>query len=142
LPEFKFFHTLEVRYADIDSLNHVNNATYFTYMEQARVRYLQAVGIWDSTRPERGGIILADEGCTFIEPVTFGQVIKVGVAATRLGNKSFALEYSLMDEATGREVARGRSVQVAYDYAAHRSVRLPERWRAAISRFEGFEDLD
>ena len=45
LSLFRFSVPVDVRYADIDALQHVNNARYFTYMETARVHYeANAVG--------------------------------------------------------------------------------------------------
>jgi len=40
LEDFRFYHPIEIRYGDIDAQGHVNNACYFTYMEQTRVRYI------------------------------------------------------------------------------------------------------
>lgn len=34
-------------------------------------------------------------------------------------------------------VALGRTVQVAYDYAAQTSIPVPQEWRDKISAFEG-----
>ena len=45
---------MEIRFADIDSLGHVNNAAYLTYMEQARLRYVRDVGV-GSSRPYHDG---------------------------------------------------------------------------------------
>ena len=36
-----FSHPIEVRFRDCDSLGHVNNAVYFSYLEQARLVYSQ-----------------------------------------------------------------------------------------------------
>lgn len=33
---------IQVRYADIDSLNHVNNATFLTYLEMGRIDYFHS----------------------------------------------------------------------------------------------------
>ena len=38
--EFRFDVELAVRYRDLDTLGHVNNAVYATYLEQARTRYV------------------------------------------------------------------------------------------------------
>ena len=40
---FRFSHLIEVRFADLDLLGHVNHAAYFTYMETARVHYVESV---------------------------------------------------------------------------------------------------
>ena len=47
------------------------------------------------------------------------------------------MEYRFVDEASGAVLATGRTVQVTFDYAANRSVPLPDEWRAAIGQFEG-----
>jgi len=41
--EFSFETTVDVRYSDVDTYGHVNNATYATYLEEARVDYLDTV---------------------------------------------------------------------------------------------------
>jgi hypothetical protein len=58
---------------------------------------------------------------------------------------SFLMDYSIEDENTGRvtpalaaqvSVTTGRSVNVAYDYAAGQSIPIPPEWRAKIKAFE------
>jgi len=39
----EFTHTLRVRFSDCDMYGHVNNATYLTYMECARVQLLREI---------------------------------------------------------------------------------------------------
>lgn len=136
MTEFRFSYPLRVRYADLDAQGHVNNATYFTYMEQGRVEYMTALGLW---RPEGDllglGTIVAEACCTYKRPVLIGQTVDVGVRVTRLGNKSYDQAYEL--RVAGEVVATGRSVQVAYDYRAQQTVPVPEAWRAAMRAFEG-----
>ncbi len=47
------------------------------------------------------------------------------------------MDYRFMHQADGTLLAASRTVQVTFDYAAGRSVPLPDEWRAAIARFEG-----
>jgi acyl-CoA thioester hydrolase len=142
MAEFRFYHTMEVRWADIDSRRHVNNARYFTYMEQARVRYFEHLGLWDGKDVGQWGSVLAEARCTFLEPVFYGQQIRIGVRTSRLGDKSMEMAYSLQDVASGREVARGISIQVSYDYDQGQTMRVPDNWRQAIGAFEGLDDLE
>jgi acyl-CoA thioester hydrolase len=130
---------MEVRWADVDSRQHVNNARYFTYMEQARARYFERLGVWDGKDLEQWGSVVAETSCTFIKPIFYGQRIKVGVRTTRLGDKSMEMAYSLQDEATGGELARGISIQVSYDYGQGRAIRVPDNWREAVRAFEGLD---
>lgn len=137
MTDFRFFHPIDVRYADIDAQRHVNNVAYFAYMESARARYLQHLGLWDGRDFLRIGIILAETSCSYKASIRYGQPVRVGVRTVRLGTKSLELHYSLQDAQTGEEMASGRSIQVAYDYPSHQSIAIPDAWRRAITTFDG-----
>ncbi len=139
VTDFRFFHPIEVRYGDVDAQGHVNNVVYFAYMEQARAKYLEHLGLWDGRDFLAIGIILAEERCRFAAPIHYGQAVRVGVRAQRLGNKSFEMVYSLQDGQSGLELAVGTTIQVAYDYRAEASVPIPPAWRVALAGFEGLD---
>jgi len=82
------------------------------------------------------GVILADVHLTYLEPVYFGQKIKVGVHIARLGNKSMTWEQNIIDVESGKELAKGEIVIVAYDYKKEKTIALPQEWREKISAFE------
>ncbi len=140
MPHFRFYHPIEVRYGDLDPQGHVNNAKYLTYFEQARIAYIQHLELWDGSDFKGLGVILADVHVTFRVPVCLGQIVKVGVRVTRLGNKSMSMEYSLEDALTGQELAAGSSVQVTYNYTNEETILIPEKWRRAIAAFEGLKE--
>jgi acyl-CoA thioester hydrolase len=61
--------TLQVRFRDIDAFKHVNNAVFFSYVEQARIRYL--LDVLEPDRPfDRLPLILA-RGCRLSLPSRF-----------------------------------------------------------------------
>lgn len=136
---FHFYHPIEVRYGDLDPQGHVNNARYLTYFEQARISYIQSLGLWQPGSFLNIGVILADAHVTFRSAVLFGQKIRVGVRVTRLGNKSMEMQYQLEDAETGQVAAAGSSVLVAYEYTTQRSIPIPDAWRATIKTFEQLE---
>lgn len=135
--DFRYFHTLEVRYGDIDAQRHLNNARYFTFMEQARIGYLLELGLWDSGDFEGVGMILAEQKCTYLQPILFGQSIDVGVRISRLGNKSFTMEYVFVETGSAELLAYGYSIQVAFNYTLGTSMAIPDDWRRAVERYEG-----
>jgi acyl-CoA thioester hydrolase len=131
----KFSTSIPVRYADLDAQGHVNHARYFTFMEEARLRYWQALGLWTDLQNFSGvGQVVAEAACTYRQPVFLGQTVDVGVRVARLGHKSLEMEYLLT--VAEQEVARGRTVQVAYDYTAGRSTPIPDAWRQLILAYE------
>ena len=137
MSEYRFYHPVEVRYGDLDPQGHVNNAKHLTYFEQARIAYWIKLGLFTKDQSFMEiGVILADVHITYYEPVYFGQNIKVGVHAVRLGNKSMTWEQNIVDADTGKELARGEVVVVAYDYHAEKTMSIPQEWREKIKQFE------
>jgi acyl-CoA thioester hydrolase len=138
MNDFRFFHPIEVRYADLDPQGHVNNATYVTYFETARVQYKRHLGTFEAGQSFMEiGVILADLQITFHAPIEWGSTVKVGVRITELGNKSIKLKQCIIDSENGTLYATGKVVLVAYDYQAGKSVPIPEDWRARFIEFEG-----
>jgi acyl-CoA thioester hydrolase len=138
MGDFRFYHSVEVRYGDLDPQGHVNNAKHLTYFEQARVAYMIELGLF--TRDQSFmeiGVILADVRITYLEPVYFGQKIKVGVQAVTLGTKSMTWKQNVVDSESGRELARGEIVIVTYDYKQEATIPIPQKWRDTFIEYEG-----
>jgi acyl-CoA thioester hydrolase len=126
---------IEVRFRDLDSMGHVNNAVYLTYFENARIAYWRAV---PGVRSRRNlDYILARAECDFRSPVTLDDELFGHIRVAAFGRTSFVFEYLLRDERTGRVVAEGRTVQVMFNYATRKAEPLDAAVRAAIEEFEG-----
>ena len=133
---FHFYHPVEVRYADIDAQRHVNNVVFFTYMETARAAYLRRLGLWDGKEFLDIGIILVKAECEYLLPIAYDTALRVGVRTEVIGTKSLTFSYSIEALEMDRTMARGKTVSVAYDYHALRSIAVPPAWRKAIEAFE------
>ena len=134
LPGFHVHCPIEVRFRDCDAMGHVNNAVYLTYLEQARFAYWKAADI--GRLAGEVSYIIARVEIDFRAPATTGQSLAVAVAVTGFGRTSFKMAYEIRD-AEGRVVATAKSVQVAYDYAAGKTIPLVEAIRERIEEFEG-----
>jgi acyl-CoA thioester hydrolase len=115
-------------------MGHVNNAVYLTYLEQARFAYWKAADI--GRLAGEVSYIIARVEIDFRAPATTGQVLEVAIAVTGFGRTSFTMAYQIRD-AEGRLVATATSVQVAYDYAAGKTVPLTDALRSRIEALEG-----
>ena len=124
-----FVHTERVRFRDLDPMGHVNNAVYLTYIESARVAFLQYLGAAPSL--EDMSVIVARIEIDFRAPVGFGQDVDISVRASRFGRKSFDLDYEL--RVGGAVVAEAKSVLVAYDYGTGQAIELPDEWRKKLA---------
>lgn len=131
---FRYKAEVQVRFRDLDPMNHVNNAVYLTYFEIARIAYFHALTGASDLRDL--DMIVAEVTCTYRSPAVFNERLDVWIKATLLKRSSFVFEYRVNERTSGRLVATGRTVQVMYDYAAGRSRPLSDALR---SRFEAFE---
>ena len=136
---FRHRYAITVRYGDMDTLGHVNNAKYLTYIEQARIQYVRELGMWDG-KASQYGIIMARAVVDYKSPVTMddGEAIIFSRTA-RLGNKSFDMEHWVMVERDGQAVlaATAGIVGVAFDYVSNATITIPEDWREKITAYEG-----
>jgi acyl-CoA thioester hydrolase len=136
MEKFRFYLPIQVRYGDLDPQRHVNNSRFFTYMEQARISYFQHLGLWDGVDFDDLGAILLETKITFHEPIAYGQSIRVGVRTEKMGNKSLGMITVIEDTDSGKVIARGDSVLVAYDYCSGQSMVIPDEWRKVVKEFE------
>jgi acyl-CoA thioester hydrolase len=130
----RFIHRLEVRFRDCDPLGHVNNAVYFTYLEQTRFSHWRA--LWDfgnpNLPPDTPGVIVARAECDFRRAARYGETLEIRMDVADIGRTSFTYEYEIVD-AEDRTVATARTVQVMYDYAAEKPVPIPDRIRTLLA---------
>jgi acyl-CoA thioester hydrolase len=142
----EFVHRIEVRFRDCDPMGHANNAVYFTYLEQTRLAHWRSFGGLmprpsspgagaghdPASRSDLPGVILAHAECDYLRPVRYGEAIDVKLRVVDLGRTSFRYEYEIVDEQQ-RTIARAKTVQVMYDYAAGKPVPIPDGVRARLS---------
>ena len=127
---------ITVRWGDMDSMGHVNNAKYFTYCESARMGYFAAVRMNEHRETEHHGPALAAATLNFRRQVRYPAELEVPTRVTEIGRSSFKMEYAIVDRGTGERVADGSGVIVWVDYSTGRSTPLPESLREEIRHFE------
>ena len=123
---------LHVRWGDMDALGHVNNAEYLRYFEQSRIAWLESLGF--ATTGKGTGPILAKISVTYLKPIVYPSELDVRLYASHVGNTSFTLISEIVN---GRDAAErfteGEFVTVWVDYAASKSVPIPDRLRAILT---------
>lgn len=123
---------VEVRWRDLDGFNHVNNATYFTYLEQARLLWLQQVrGTWFH---EHAIPVMASCQAHFRRPLGWPACISVELTCERIGRSSLTIGHRIVDTSDSATCYNdGRVVIVWMDPATGKSVPLPDVIRAAAT---------
>lgn len=130
-PEGKdiFETTVEIRFADIDAMGHVNNAVYFSYFEQARMAYFKerVARIWDWNED---GVIVARNEIDYVFPVFLNDRMIIRLWVEHVGSKSFTVCYRVV--VGERLCATGKSVLVCFNHKNKATQLLPEAWRTVF----------
>lgn len=130
--------TIQVRFADIDKLGHVNNAKYLTYFEIARMQFFEDEfkNITDLDWKTKG-LILAKTEVEFLSPILLEDLVEIETYCTKIGNKSFELAYRVFKKKNNERTlaAKGSSVLVAYNYIEQKSIAIEESWKNELKRF-------
>ena len=153
LAQFTHWVPVEIRYSDLDTQGHVNNAVYFTYFEHARVRFLYALRerIIEEQRRERERqhaaeaqempadlpFVVATAACAYRRPITGLEPVVVGVRCAASSRASIDLEYAICDRPQGRLYATGNTTIVSVDPDSGRPRALPTWALRAIERRSG-----
>jgi YbgC/YbaW family acyl-CoA thioester hydrolase len=133
-PPWPFRVTVPTRFVDLDAMGHVNNATYLTYLEQARNECWAALRGPSDPDDLEGGLdfVVAHVEIDYVRPVGHGDAVTVTIRPEAVGRTSFALAYEGHDR-RGELVLRARSVQVAYDWAARAKKPVPSDVARALA---------
>jgi len=135
LDNYRVKMPIRTRFGDTDMLGHVNNAVYATYFESGRLEYWAELNGGHSF--DNWPFILARSEIDFLAEAHAVQDLTLGIRVSRLGSKSFDLEYLLVRDEDGKAIARGRSVQVMFDYRTKQTVPIDEDTRLRLIEFEG-----
>lgn len=119
-----------VPFSDVDMMGHVNNVCYLRYFENARTEHLYSlVGDWKRSNLS---LILARAEIDFKSPAAYRDEIRVDIRVASIGESSWVYEYLIVNSKEDRILAKGKTVQVAYDYGQKKSIAIPEEFRGKL----------
>jgi acyl-CoA thioester hydrolase len=129
---------LHIRFNDLDTYGHVNNAVYITYFEEGRKLWFQdRIGKkWDWSKH---GILLAKHEVEYKVPLLLTDDACIELWISKVGTKSFEVSYKVYS-GSGEEktlCTTGKSIAVCYNYKQQKTIEVPLEWRRVFE-----EDLE
>ena len=119
---------IALRWSDLDALNHVNNARYLTFLEQARIEWFETVG--EPWMSDDCGPVVANATLNFKRPIEYPASIAVELFTERLGNTSVTIGHRIV-AADGTLHCDGHVVAVWINRRSGKPVPLPAAVRRA-----------
>ncbi len=128
----EFVYRDRVRYSDCDMHAHLNHARFFSFMEQARVGYLEAIGLPPGPRRETIPFIIVHAACDYRAPALINEEIAIAIGVTEIGRTSLTMEYQLTRISDATLLATAKTVMVSFDYQTMQPMAVPQDLRDRI----------
>jgi acyl-CoA thioester hydrolase len=122
-----------VRFGDLDAMRHLNNVEFLRFFESARIAYLGTImPAHDPTEPSDFGLIFAECHINYRSPGHYDEEIRTWVRIGEVRRSAFRVEFRMEASPDLRLLAEGWGALVGYDYAAERSMPLPDELRERL----------
>lgn len=129
--KFVFEMVIPIRWGDMDAMGHVNNTTYFRYMETVRIEWMNGIGCVPNAHGV--GPLIINAFCTFHKQLEYPGDVLAKMYVSEPGRSSFdgwcTLERA--DE-PGVLYASGGATHVWVDFSTQKSAPLPEWMKAHL----------
>ena len=121
---------ISVRWRDMDSMGHVNNAKYVSYLEEARGRRM--LGVPGASMTDRIAPVVAATNVNYRAPIVWPNDIVVELFVARLGRRCVTIGHRIVDQKDERVLySDGHVVVVWMDTQTGKSAPLPDAIRNA-----------
>jgi acyl-CoA thioester hydrolase len=123
--------TITPRFYETDAFGHINNTVISGWFESAREPIFRIF----SPDLDIGNmsLILARVEIDFVAQTHYGKPVELRTGIERIGHSSFVVAQEAWQD--GQCVARGKAVQVYFDFASQKSDVLPEQIRAQLAQY-------
>lgn len=128
---YRHFTAITTRLMDNDLYNHLNNATYYSFVDTAVSSYI-ARAVNRDLGKDPVVYFVAENGCVFFRPIAFPDTVECGLRVTHIGTSSMRFEVGLFRNEEPLAAARAHYVQVCCDRETQRPIPMPAGLRAAL----------
>jgi acyl-CoA thioester hydrolase len=128
-PKIIFTTEIPVRVSDLNYGAHVGNDSILSIMQEARVIFYRSLGVKDELNIEgRIGQIITDAGIQYKSESFLGDVLSAQIGISDFNKYGFDMYYVLTNKSNGKEVARGKTGIVCFDYDRRKISLIPEKF--------------
>ena len=124
--------TIPIRWGDMDAMNHVNNTTYFRYLEITRIEWFRSIGCMVDPRGE--GPVIVNAFCNFYKQFEYPGDILATMYVSDPGRTTFESWCTLAPVGRPGEVySAGGATTIWVDFPRQKAVALPDWVRALVT---------
>ncbi|KAJ7274482.1 thioesterase thiol ester dehydrase-isomerase [Mycena haematopus] len=131
--DYSYFLSYRTRWSDNDQYSHINNSVYYLWFDSIVNTYLiQNCGLDPATSPYIGLVI--HSFCEFFAPLSFPQVVDLGLRVNKLGNSSVTYQVGVFAEGGDVPAAVGGYTHVFVERGERKSAPIVPEMREGLSK--------
>ena len=129
MPSFRW--PLRIQFVDTDASRRIHYTATLRHFETAEVEFLRSIGCpYQHIEDDEVALPRVHVECDYLAPMTYDDLVEIGVGVERVGNASFTLAFEVTLD--GQPTAKGKIVVAAMDRRTGRPRRLPEKLAEAL----------
>ena len=123
---------IAIRWGDMDAMGHVNNGSYFRYLETVRIDWMYSIGATPS--PEGQGPVIVNAFCNFYKQLEYPGNVIAKMYVSDPGRTTFE-SWCTLSRADDPNVvyAEGGATTIWVDFPSQKAVTMPEWMRTVVS---------
>ncbi len=135
---FKHIYDVIVKFDEVDMLNIANNAVYFKYFEQARIKYAKDLGVLPKVgiAVNETAFYMARNEINYLKVANFEDRLRIYTRVSFIKHSSFGFEHIIENIDTKKIIAEGSGVLVHVNPVTKKHVPLPEEFYEKVRIFE------
>ena len=135
VPEHKklvFEKVIAIRWGDMDAMGHLNNGSYFRYLETVRIDWMTSIGC--QPEPTGEGPVIVNAFCNFYQQFEYPGTILAKMFVSDPGRTTFESWCTLeRTDQPGVVFAAGGATTIWVNFPKQKAVSLPDWVRALVS---------
>lgn len=134
---YKSITKIKVRYAETDQMGIVHHSNYYVYFEAAREDFIAGSGIRYRDIEDSGVMMpLVETQCRYIEGAKYDDMIRIETTMEELTPVKVCLQYSVIRELDGKQLAKGKTVLAFVEKESFKLVNLKRKFPEIWQKFE------
>ncbi len=130
--DFVAFEEIHSRWMDNDAYGHINNVVYYSFFDTAVNRYLIEHNVLNVLKSEAIGFVIETQ-CKYFSPITYPDLIHVGLKVIYLGNSSVKYELAIFKNDDDVASAAGNFVHVYVNRSTNKPTPIPQNVREILA---------
>ncbi len=123
---------MPIRWGDMDAMKHLNNASYFRFLETCRIDWMYSINA--TPKADGEGPIIVNAFCNFYKQLEYPGNVRIKMYVSDPGRTTFESWATMeRDDQPGVIFAAGGATTIWVDFPTQKAAELPDWMRDIVS---------